>query len=52
MQAKEITRLNQVYNKLLKDAGCERVGKSLLTSGATILLLPAAHMHGTRGLYA
>ena len=26
-QAKEITRLNQVYNKLLKDAGCERVGE-------------------------
>lgn len=28
-QAKEITRLNQVYNKLLKDAGCERVGEHL-----------------------
>ena len=32
MQAKEITRLNQVYNKLLKDAGCERVGKTLQTN--------------------
>lgn len=31
LQAKEITRLNNVYNKLLKDAGCERVGTNLLS---------------------
>ena len=37
-QAKEITRLNQVYNKLLKDAGCERVGEHLPanTNGAIV----------------
>lgn len=29
LQGKEITRLNQVYNKLLANAGCTLVGKQL-----------------------
>ncbi|DBB05006.1 TPA: hypothetical protein ACH3X3_010280 [Trebouxia sp. C0006] len=36
-KAKEITRLNNVYNKLLKDAGCERVeGKARLVDRHTV----------------
>ena len=32
-QAKEIARLNSVYNKLLTDAGVEMFGKQLLLPG-------------------
>jgi hypothetical protein len=34
VQAKEIARLNSVYNKLLKDAGVEMIGEALSACNA------------------
>ena len=46
LQTKEVTRLNAVYNKLLKDAGVERVGESAyVQQQAHLVGLVALHLH-------